>query len=106
MNSETNMIVQDGQTIMLGGILFQEKSAIKRKLPLLGDIPLVGGLFQHNDIAEVNNELIIFITPYVIDEPGEMLPETLKEIEGPRQKLEDVQEELQIMMQQLKQEHP
>jgi len=106
METQTNMIVQDGQTIMLGGILFQTDSVIKRKLPLLGDIPLAGGLFRHNEALLANNELIVFITPFVIDEPGEMLPETLKEIEGPRQKLEDVKEQLEQMKRRLEQEAP
>ncbi len=102
MHTETNMIVQDAQTLMLGGILFQTDSVIKRKVPLFGDIPFVGGLFRHNETMLANNELIVFITPYVIDEPGEMLPETLKEIEGPRQKLEEVQDELQTKIGKMK----
>ncbi|MFB0525520.1 MAG: secretin N-terminal domain-containing protein, partial [Phycisphaerae bacterium] len=106
METETNMIVKDGQTIMLGGILFQTDSFIERKLPLLGDIPLAGGLFRHNETLLANNELIVFITPFVIDEPGEMLPETLKEIEGPRQKLEDVKEQLEQMKRRLEPEAP
>jgi len=106
METQTNMIVQDGQTIMLGGILFQTDSVIKRKLPLLGDIPLAGGLFRHNETLLANNELIVFITPFVIDEPGEMLPETKAEIEGPRQKLEEVREQLDATMEKLEQELP
>jgi type II secretory pathway component GspD/PulD (secretin) len=98
METETNMIVQDGQTIMLGGILFQEVSEVERKLPLFGDLPVVGGLFRHNETVETNNELIIFITPYVIDEPGEMLPETIAEIEPPLEKLENIREELEAIL--------
>lgn len=107
MDTETNMIVQDGQTIMLGGILFQKDSIIQRKIPLLGDIPLAGGLFRHNETELTNNELIVFITPFVVDEPGETLhEETAKEIEGPKQKLEDVREELKDTMEKLEQELP
>jgi type II secretory pathway component GspD/PulD (secretin) len=69
LDTTTNMVVQDGQTIMLGGMLFQEDSRIKRKIPLLGDIPLVGGLFQHNQGIAANSELLIFVTPLVIDMP-------------------------------------
>jgi general secretion pathway protein D len=106
METKTNMIIQDGQTIMLGGILFQKDSKIQRKLPLLGDIPVAGGLFRHNENVQANNELIVFITPFVIDEPGEMLPETEAEIEGPRKKLEDVREQLDSTMQEMKKELP
>jgi general secretion pathway protein D len=103
METKTNMIVEDGQTIMLGGILFQKDSVIKRKIPLFGDIPVAGGLFRHNETMLANNELIVFITPYVIDEPIE-LPETTEEIEAPRRKLEDVRGELKSTMEKLKEE--
>ncbi len=86
METTTNMIVQDGQTVMLGGILFQKDSTIERKLPLIGDVPLVGALFRHTETIEANSEMIIFITPYVIDEPGNMLPETIEELEKSKEK--------------------
>ncbi len=98
MDTTTNMIVQHAQTLMLGGILFQTDSKIERKIPLLGDIPVAGGLFRHNSIVESNEELIVFITPYVIDEPGKMLPETIAEIERPKEKLENVREELEAIL--------
>lgn len=89
MNTTTTAIVQDGQTVMLGGILFQEDSTVERKIALLGDIPVVGGLFRHNETVESNNELIIFITPEVIDEE-QMLSETA----GAEEKLKSMLEEL------------
>jgi len=98
MDTTTNMIVQHAQTLMLGGILFQTDSKVERKIPLLGDIPLAGGLFRHNAIVESNEELIVFITPYVIDEPNDMLPETIAEIERPKEKLENVREELEAIL--------
>ncbi|MBW8016822.1 MAG: hypothetical protein FVQ82_11595 [Planctomycetes bacterium] len=66
LNTETNLIIADGETIMLGGILFQNESEIKTKVPLLGDIPLVGGLFSHKGTFKRNSELLIFLTPHVI----------------------------------------
>lgn len=98
MDTTTNMIIKHGQTLMLGGILFQTDSTIERKIPLLGDIPLLGGLFRHNSIVESNEELIVFITPYVIDEPGNMLPETKAEIEPPLEKLKNIREELEAIL--------
>jgi type II secretory pathway component GspD/PulD (secretin) len=75
MNTTTTSIVQDGQTIMLGGILFQQESFVEKKLALLGDLPLIGGLFRHTETVESNNELVIFITPEVIKDE-DMLAET------------------------------
>jgi len=98
MDTTTNMIVQHSQTLMLGGILFQTDSTVERKIPLLGDVPLAGGLFRHNNIIESNEELIVFITPYVIDQPDKMLPETMAEIEPPLKKLVNIKEELEALL--------
>jgi general secretion pathway protein D len=104
MNTTTNMLVADGQTLMLGGILFQTDSKVLRKIPLLGDVPLAGELFRHNDITKSNNELIVFITPHVVAE-GEELPEATKQqIEEPTKKLEEIQGELNEMSRQLKED--
>ncbi|KPK77068.1 MAG: hypothetical protein AMJ79_04565, partial [Phycisphaerae bacterium SM23_30] len=66
-NTTTHMIVENGKTIMLSGYIFQNDMEIVRKFPLLGDIPLVGGLFRHNETEQVDRELLIFITPQVVD---------------------------------------
>jgi general secretion pathway protein D len=94
LDTTTNMIVQDGQTLMLGGMLFQEDSRIKRKIPLLGDLPLLGGLFRHNQNTAANSELLIFVTPHVIDAPNDMQPTIRKELDDARQKLRDIQKQL------------
>jgi type II secretory pathway component GspD/PulD (secretin) len=101
MESTTNMIVQDGQTLMLGGILFQTDSKILKKVPLFGDLPLIGGAFRHNDITKANNELIVFITPYVIDDGEVLSPKTAEQIEKPKEKLESIQGELNEMSEEL-----
>jgi general secretion pathway protein D len=67
LDTTTNLIVNDGQTILLGGILFRTDSLVKRKVPLLGDIPIAGALFSHEETQQRNNELLAFVTPYVID---------------------------------------
>ncbi|MHC4475204.1 MAG: secretin N-terminal domain-containing protein [Planctomycetota bacterium] len=91
----TTLIVQDGETIMLGGMIFQEDSRIERKVPLLGDLPLLGGLFRHNEIVKANVETLVFVTPYVIDEePANMLAETIDDMEAERDKLKEILTEL------------
>jgi len=103
METKTNMIVADGQTVMLGGILFQEDRIIEKKVPLLGDVPLVGELlFRHNEVSAANNELIVFITPYVVDDPDSVLPGTREEMELPKEKLDKVREELDTTVEALK----
>jgi general secretion pathway protein D len=88
MDTQTNMIVQDSQTLMLGGILFQKDSKIERKIPLIGDIPGIGPFLRHYDTVKSNNELIVFITPYVID--TEKSPEAEKMLKEAEQKLENM----------------
>jgi general secretion pathway protein D len=99
MNTTTTAIVDDGETIMLGGILFQEDSKVERKVPFFGDIPLLGGFFRHNEAQATNNELIVFLTPYVIDEPSRTKPGTTEEMEKANEKLEKILKELQVTLQ-------
>jgi general secretion pathway protein D len=102
METKTNMIIADGQTVMLGGILFQEDRVIERKVPLLGDVPIIGELlFRNNEVNVANNELIVFITPYVIDDPEQVLPGTREEMERPKEKLDKVRNEMGATMEAL-----
>lgn len=102
METETNMIIEDAQTLMLGGILFQKDSKVQRKLPLFGDLPLIGGLFRHNEIIASNSELIVFVTPYVIDDAEAISAEAAAQIERPKERLKEMQEQLDAMAQKLK----
>ena len=104
MDTSTKMIVQDGETIMLGGMLFQRDSLINRKLPLLGDLPLLGQLFQHNQAVQSNSELIVFVTPYVVDESEAMSDEAREELQRGREKLDDAQSQLDATGEKLGQE--
>lgn len=69
--TETRVILRDQQTVVLSGILRETESDVKRKVPLLGDIPLVGALFTSLDKTKTRSELIAFITPIVVDNPSD-----------------------------------
>ena len=104
MNTTTNMIVQDAQTLLLGGILFQKDSLVQRKLPGLGDLPGIGGLFRHEQVIKSNSELLVFITPRVIDENMENVSEATKAvIDQPREKLKKILGELDTALEGLDQ---
>jgi type II secretory pathway component GspD/PulD (secretin) len=91
METTTNMIVEDGQSLLLGGILFQKDSLVRTKVPGLGDMPLLGGLFRHKEAIQSNSELLVFMTPRVIDENAEDTHEATKAaIEGPKNKLDKI----------------
>jgi len=104
MQTTTNMIVQNGQTVMLGGILFQTDSKILRKVALLGDIPLLGELFRHNAIVKSNSEMIVFITPYVVDEGRQITGGAAEQLKRPLEALKDAQEEMKVTGERLEQQ--
>jgi type II secretory pathway component GspD/PulD (secretin)/tetratricopeptide (TPR) repeat protein len=66
----TSAIVWDGQTIVLGGLLSEDSMKIKDKVPVLGDLPLVGRLFRSESSSTRKKNLVIFVTPTIIDPAG------------------------------------
>lgn len=63
---QTNVLVNNGQTIVLGGIYKQDKNKAIKRIPFLGELPVVGILFSNKQIRLANEELLIFITPRII----------------------------------------
>jgi general secretion pathway protein D len=63
---DTQVSVEDGQTIALGGIIQDTKSVVSNRIPLLGDIPWLGVLFGSTSTKHDRTELIVLITPHVI----------------------------------------
>ncbi|MDK2963343.1 MAG: ral secretion pathway protein [Verrucomicrobiota bacterium] len=68
--------VQDRQTIVLGGLIRKNTSRSATKIPILGDIPLLGWLFSSHSNSDDRSELIVLLTPYVLTNPEEALRET------------------------------
>lgn len=66
----TNVLVNDGETVVLGGLYEDTKTNSVDKVPVLGDIPFLGKLFQSKGKTENKQELLIFITPKVIEDPA------------------------------------
>jgi type II secretory pathway component GspD/PulD (secretin) len=70
-SARTTLMVNDGQTIALGGLLMSNQSNGNRKVPFFGNLPVVGkALFTSNDKTMQNRELILFVTPYIIRDPS------------------------------------
>ena len=63
---QTNVLVNNGQTIVLGGIYTQDKTKTINRIPFFGQLPVVGGLFRNSQVGLKNDELLIFITPKII----------------------------------------
>jgi type IV pilus assembly protein PilQ len=65
---ETNVLVDNGETVVLGGIFEDTRSTSNHHIPLLGDIPLFGHLFRQDDTLHNKDQLLIFVTPRIIKE--------------------------------------
>ncbi len=68
--AQTKVNVQEGQSLVIGGLLQQRDIRNLQKIPLLGDLPLVGALFRFYTETRQNTNLVITITPHVIPAPG------------------------------------
>jgi type II secretory pathway component GspD/PulD (secretin) len=63
----TTMLVHSGQTIFIGGLMRRNATETREGVPVLGDIPGVGLLFSNRSISTFNTELVVLITPYIIE---------------------------------------
>ena len=68
---ETQVLVNNGETLVLGGIFQTTRQRTEDQTPLLGDVPLLGRLFQRRQSADRKQELLIFITPRIVDGEGD-----------------------------------
>ena len=66
---KTITLVRDGRTVVLGGLRQKDTTQRVNKIPWLGDLPLLGGLFKFEGEATIVTELVVFITPTIITEP-------------------------------------
>ena len=64
----TQVLVNDGQTVVLGGILETTSRDTSTKVPYLGDIPVLGNLFKQTSKTDNKDELLIFVTPKIVRE--------------------------------------
>jgi general secretion pathway protein D len=74
--------VKDGNTIVIGGLMQDQKTTILQKVPFLGDIPVLGVMFQNNHVDRQKTELLIFITPHVAAQADILRPMSQDEIKG------------------------
>lgn len=62
----TQVLVTDGGTVVIGGVIQTQNSSLTTQVPLLGDIPILGNMFKHRGVDTSNQELIFFITPKIV----------------------------------------
>ncbi|MEW6203124.1 MAG: hypothetical protein AB1546_14190 [bacterium] len=78
---DTQVMVRDGETIVIGGLVQDVETAVRKKFPILGDLPLVGPMFRKKDKTKEKINLFIFITAHIMD--TETTDEILKKSELP-----------------------
>lgn len=69
---KSQVLLNNGETVVLGGVLTHTKSKTVLKVPFLGDIPILGHLFKNTVIKNNKNELLIFLTPKIISNPSQL----------------------------------
>ena len=69
-SAQTQVIIKNNHTIVIGGMIKTDRSETKAKVPFLGSLPGIGKFFQRKTSRETRTELIIFITPHIVRQPG------------------------------------
>ena len=71
--AETNVVIRNGETVVIGGLTKNEESESESGIPFLKDIPVLGHLFKHKKKQMVKKDLIIFVTPNIISDNNDLL---------------------------------
>lgn len=70
--AKTTVVAQNGQTIVIGGLIQDKETRTKSKVPVLGDIPILGNLFKQTTMENSKVNLMVFITPTILRDPKDM----------------------------------
>lgn len=79
-SANTVVVTPNGQTVVIGGLISNTKSTADTKVPFLGDIPILGQLFRNSSKAEGKTELLMFLTPHIVDGPNQLVNLTTPEM--------------------------
>ena len=71
-SADTVVVTPDGHPVIIGGMMQNNKTAGESKIPLLGDIPLIGNLFKRQARNSSKTELLIFLTPHIVQAPEQL----------------------------------
>jgi general secretion pathway protein D len=72
-DAQTVVQLKNNQTLVIGGLIQEDATGTQNKIPILGDIPLVGNLFRNTQYSSTKNELVIVVTPHILED-GEQVP--------------------------------
>ncbi len=80
--AESHVQIRDGETVVIGGLMQDQKTQTISKIPLLGDIPYIGIIFQRDQVTKTKTELLIFLTPHVALSPDRLQGMSNDEVRG------------------------
>lgn len=81
-SAQSRVAVQNGKTVVIGGLMEDRKTETIDKVPLLGDIPILGEAFKRRRVSKAKTELLIFLTPHVAARPDVLRPMSQDELDG------------------------
>jgi len=70
--ADTVVVTPDGEPVVIGGLMMNNKTFNENKIPIVGDIPILGNLFKHKTSSDTKNELMIFMTPHIVRLPSQL----------------------------------
>lgn len=71
-STKTSIVVKDKQTVVISGLMQEKQEEVERKVPLLGDIPILGWLFKYKGVQKAKTNLLVFITPHIIKDSEDL----------------------------------
>lgn len=93
--ADTRVMVRAGDTVVIGGLMKDNYATVTKKVPLLGDIPLLGRLFRRDTLKSEKTEFLVFIRPLLLHDPSQMrpgqAPQAVRDRFSPAQELIDTQ---------------
>lgn len=92
-SADTVVVTPDAQPVVIGGLIGDDKASAESKVPILGDIPLLGNLFKYTSKTDDKEELLIFLTPHIIRSASELVPMTVREQSQAREITNSVSEQ-------------
>ena len=88
--AQTVVSMKSGSTVVIGGLIRDDKTTVEKKIPLIGDLPLIGGLFRYHKDQIQKTNLLIFITPYVMTDQQDLDKITEKKKEEMKSEIEQL----------------
>lgn len=99
----TNILVKDGQTVVIGGLFRDQVVKTRKKVPLLGSLPILGALFRSDSDSTEREEMVILLTPHIIDSPEQIHdPSAVEEVARKHQAAKDAMQPLSRIKQSMR----